>query len=95
MDWNLASRVVSRKNHQDPFRADSLASYMCNEIRSKLMTLAEADRTVLYFGELVKGRRKERLKRVCLDELAIMDERFESGQVKQAAMRLSIFKSKL
>ena len=89
LDWNICSQVVADKDvSDDPFGPDSLASRMCNEIDRKLLSLPLGDKTAEYFVTFIKGARRERMEQVCLAELDKLDERFDTGQVQQAASHI-------
>lgn len=93
MDWNICSKVV--KSHgttspDDPFMPDSLGSQMCKEIDRKLLSLPLGDKTAHYFVHFIKGARRERMEKVCLAELDKLDERFDTGQVQEAASNIRI-----
>jgi enoyl-CoA hydratase/carnithine racemase len=91
MEWNICSQVVADKDgSDDPFSPTSLASRMCNEIDRKLLSLPLGDKTAEYFVSCVKGARRERMEQVCLTELEKLDERFDTGQVQQAASHINI-----
>jgi Delta3-Delta2-enoyl-CoA isomerase len=90
LDWNLCSKLVETKVIIDPFDMESLASIMCDEISSKLLSLPLGDRTAEYFVSFIKGSRRERMEQICLKELNKLDERFDSGQVQEASRHVKI-----
>jgi Delta3-Delta2-enoyl-CoA isomerase len=92
VDWNICSQKVNVTNEgmADPFHAESLASRMCIEIDRKLLSLPLGERTAGYFVSFVKGARRDQMERICLAELDKLDERFDSGQVQQAARHMKI-----
>ena len=47
------------------------------------------------FVDLLRGKRRERLTKVCKEELLKLDERFDRGDCSEAAMQLNFGKSKL
>ena len=96
VDWNICSNVVSipTKGIDDPFCKESLASRMCYEIDKKLLSLPLGNQTAKYFVSFIKGSQRERMEQVCLAELNKLDERFDSGQVQQAAQHVKIGSSK-
>ena len=63
---------------------------MCHEIDRELLSLPLGDQTAAYFVQFIKGARSERLRDLCLRELAGLDERFDTGQVGEAARHLRI-----
>ena len=89
LQWNICSRVVG-SSHPDPFDENSLGSRMCHEIDRELLSLPLGDQTAAYFVQFIKGARSERLRDLCLRELAGLDERFDTGQVGEAARHLQI-----
>jgi enoyl-CoA hydratase/carnithine racemase len=90
-EWNICSKVVSTCDKSgDAFSPiNSLANMMCNEIDEKLLSLPLGDKTVEYFVACVKGSRRQRLEQVCREELLKLDERFDSGQVAEAASHIT------
>lgn len=92
LEWNMCSQVIPDRGlvNDDPFSPDSLASRMCREIDQKLLSLPLGGQTAEYFVSLIKGARRERMEHVCLAELEKLDERFDTGQVQQAACQLKI-----
>lgn len=94
VEWNICSRIVDNVDQSgDPFHPNSLASFMCQEIDKKLLSLPMGKESVHYFVSLVKGSRRKYLQSVCLDELVKLDERFDSGQVATALQSI-VFGSK-
>lgn len=90
-EYNLCSEVVHNCDMSgDPFRPSSLASRMCNEIDSKLLSLPKGPESMGYFVEAVKGRRRQFMEQVLRDELVKLDERFDNGDVQDAARQLRI-----
>ena len=92
VDWNICSRKVNVTSNgtADPFHMESLGSRMCAEIDRKLLSLPLGERTAEYFVSLVKGSLRDHMERICLKELDKLDERFDSGQVQQAARHIKI-----
>jgi Delta3-Delta2-enoyl-CoA isomerase len=92
LDWNICSKVVSisAEGTADPFSSESLASRMCIEIDKKLLSLPLGDRTAEYFVSFIKGGRRDRMEQLCLAELNKLDERFDTGQVQEAARHIKI-----
>ena len=94
LQFNICSRVVvppsTSPQTDDPFDNSSLGSQMCHEIDRKLLSLPLGDKTAEYFVKFIKGARSERLHALCLRELEKLDERFDTGQVGEAAKQLQI-----
>jgi enoyl-CoA hydratase/carnithine racemase len=91
LDWNLCSEIVTDCDVSgDPFHNNSLASRMCNEIDHRLLSLPVGDTTADVFVSFIKGARRKRLERVCRAELLKLDERFDTGQVQEAASHIQI-----
>jgi enoyl-CoA hydratase/carnithine racemase len=91
LDWNLCSEIVTDCDVSgDPFHSNSLASRMCNEIDRCLLSLPVGNTTADVFVSFVKGARRQRLERVCQAELLKLDERFNTGQVMEAASQIQI-----
>jgi enoyl-CoA hydratase/carnithine racemase len=91
VDWNISSRVVQDVDLSgDPCHPKSLASFMCNEINSLLLSLPMGDKTASYFVSMMRGSRRKHLQSVCYEELLNLDERFDSGHAAEAARALRI-----
>mmetsp|Transcript_3956 Transcript_3956/g.5215 ORF Transcript_3956/g.5215 Transcript_3956/m.5215 type:complete len:312 (-) Transcript_3956:425-1360(-) len=86
--WNMASLVIDAKE-EDPFHQNSLAGRMINELDRHLLRLPCGDQTAHYFVALMKGNRRQEMERVCREELLKLDERFNTGQVKEAASQIT------
>jgi enoyl-CoA hydratase/carnithine racemase len=91
LNWNLCSEVVTDCDASgDPFHTNSLASRMCKEIDHRLLSLPLGDTTADVFVSFIKGARRQRMEQVCRTELLKLDERFDTGQVQQAASHIQI-----
>jgi peroxisomal 3,2-trans-enoyl-CoA isomerase len=92
VDWNICSRIVSDADvgSGDPFHPNSLASLMALEIDQSLLTLSGAARTAELYVGMVRGANRLRLQSVCQNELTKLDERFDNGEVADAAARLAL-----
>ena len=91
LEWNICSRVVEGCDMDDPFDPKSLASKLCTELDRKLLSLPLGDRTGRFFCELMKGgSHRQRMREVCRQELLKLDERFDTGHVREAARKLQI-----
>ena len=91
VEWNVCSRIVHDIDASgDPYHEKSLASYMCQEIDSHLLSLPLGQQSATYFVAMVRGARRKQLQSLCQDELIKLDERFDSGQVPEAARALKI-----
>ena len=89
LGWNLCSRIVEDVDSSgDPFHPNSLASQMCHEIDRSLLSLPLGETTSNMYVSMVRGYHKQKLQSACIQELAQLDERFDSGQVAQAAASL-------
>jgi len=88
--WNICSRVVKCPSNDNPFDETSLGSQLAREMDRKLLSLPLGDKTAEYFVSFIKGSRRERLKALCLRELEKLDERFDTGQVREAASHIHI-----
>jgi enoyl-CoA hydratase/carnithine racemase len=87
VEWNICSRVVTVGDGDcatNPFHPKSLASIIANDVESKLLTLPSGMQTSIYFVSLIRHGR-EGLRKVCLEELALLDERSAAGEVQQAS----------
>ena len=104
--YNICSRVIMKKDlnptntteeesNNNPFHERSIGIYMCREILHSLLDLPHGHETSMIFVRLIRSRRRERLEKVCNEELCILDERFKRGDVLSAALELSFGKSKL
>lgn len=93
LEYNLCSRVL-RIHHDNPFDDASLGSYLCDELHRQLLSLPLGKETARVFCHFVKHRRRNRLTETCRQELKVLDERFNSGQVQEAVSQLSIGKRK-
>jgi len=94
-EWNICSKVVDvpgtdNNNDEDPFHPSSLASKMCDDIRKSLLSLPRGGETAQHFVRLVKGGRRCRMEQILRDELVVLDGRFDSGDVQEAAQRICI-----
>ncbi|GKY95816.1 dodecenoyl-CoA isomerase [Mayamaea pseudoterrestris] len=95
VNWNICSRmIVDDDQSGDPFARRSLANMMADELDKKLFSLPLGDKTSEYFCELIRGQRRRRMEQVCRLELEKLDERFDSGQVQEAASQLKIGSSR-
>jgi enoyl-CoA hydratase/carnithine racemase len=91
LEWNVCSKIVSTTGDDgdgcaaaaNPFHPSSVASVMAGEIESKLLSLPHGLRTSEYFVSLIRQGR-EGLRKVCLEELALLDERSAAGDVGRA-----------
>ena len=92
LDYGICSQVVTKRDTTsgDPFHPSSLASYMCDELDKRLLSLPNGKETAQVFCNLVKGARRSRMHKVLLRELAVLDQRFHNGEVLEAAKQLSI-----
>jgi enoyl-CoA hydratase/carnithine racemase len=92
VDWNVCSRIVpdADVDSGDPFHPNSLASIMALEIDQSLLTLPGARRTAELYVGMVRGADRLRLQSICQDELTKLDERFDNGEVAEAATRLAV-----
>lgn len=95
-EWNICSKVVSTCDKSgDPFGpSNSLANMLCDEIDKNILTLPLGDKTAEYFVSCIRGARRQRLEQVCREELRLLDERFDSGQVAKAASFIKFGSSK-
>ncbi|CAB9524470.1 CoA delta isomerase 2, mitochondrial [Seminavis robusta] len=91
LEWGICSRVMSDcDTGGDPFHPHSLASRMCAELDQNLLSLPNGHATAQVFTDLVKGARRSRMHQVLLRELAVLDQRFQNGEVVEAAKQLVI-----
>jgi peroxisomal 3,2-trans-enoyl-CoA isomerase len=91
VQWNLCSQIVRGVDVSgNPFHTESLASKMCRELDERLLSLPSGERTAEYFVQMVKGSRRTQLEKICREELHKLDERFDTGQVSEAASALKI-----
>lgn len=74
----------------DPFHPNSLASKMCREIDERLLSLPLGSKTLEYYVSMVRGRHARAMKSVCIEELDLLGERFDTGQVAIAASQVVI-----
>jgi enoyl-CoA hydratase/carnithine racemase len=90
--WGICSQVISNcdKTSGDPFHPNSLAIFMCKELDKRLLSLPNGAQTAEVFCQLVKGARRPRMHETLLRELAVLDQRFHSGEVLEAAKQLAI-----
>jgi len=95
LNWNMCSQIVQNADSSgDPFHPQSLASEMCKELDRRLLSLPNGEKTAQYFSTMIKGARRKRMEQVCREELLKLDERFDTGQVQEAAKKLKIGGSK-
>ena len=87
-DWNLCSQVVPDRTSNDPFHPSSLAMYACEQLEQHLLGLPQSARTSAYFTKLIKGTRAPEMEEVCKRELLHLDDRFNRGDVQEAALQL-------
>ena len=92
LEWGICSQVISDCDTEsgDPFHPNSLASRMCQELDSQLLSLPSGAETAQVFCTLVKGARRSRMHQVLMRELAVLDQRFQNGEVMEAAKQLTI-----
>lgn len=92
LEWNICSKIDHDCDISggDPFKVDSLGSRMCTEIDQRLLSLPQSRKTVEYFVAAVKGRRRRVMEQTLRDELTHLDERFDGGDVQDAARTLRI-----
>lgn len=90
--WGICSQVISDcdKESGDPFHPNSLASRMSQELDKRLLSLPNGAATAQVFCGLVKGSRRSRMHETLFREIAVLDQRFKSGEVLEAAKQLSI-----
>ena len=91
VQWNICSRIVPQADvlSGDPFHSKSLATLMALEIDQSLLTLSGAARTVQLYVGMVRGADRLRLQSICREELKKLDERFDNGEVAEAATQLA------
>jgi peroxisomal 3,2-trans-enoyl-CoA isomerase len=98
VNWNIASRVVSETNvggpvyKDDPFASNSLASFMAQQLEQQLLSLPLGKQTASYFAQIIKEPRRQILHQAIRKEFAVLDERFNTGQVAQAFRSLKFGK---
>jgi enoyl-CoA hydratase/carnithine racemase len=91
VDWGISSRVVHDCDLSgDPFHEGSLSSRMCHEIDERLLSLPHGSQTASYFVKMLRGQSRSHLQDVCREELLKLDERFDCGDVQEAARELRI-----
>jgi enoyl-CoA hydratase/carnithine racemase len=89
--WGIGSVVDTQCDMSgDPFHPNSLASRMAIQLQERLLSLPQGFQTAYYFVSLIRGRRRQCLEQVCREELQRLDERFDTGQVLEAAHHLHI-----
>lgn len=87
--WNMCSQVVKGCDESgDPFHYNSLASRMSSELDRRLLQLPRGHETAAVFVSFVKGARQQRMQQVCRAELLKLDERFDTGEVGEAASHI-------
>lgn len=95
---NICSNIIylsSCENRDDPFGLNNIGDIMCKELDSRLFSLPHAAKTSRIFVEMVRGRERRILEKVCMDEFNKMRDRISTGEVEGAAMELRLGKSKL
>lgn len=91
VDWNLCSRIVIEADMSgDPFHPQSLANLIAMEIDQSLLVLSGSARTAQIYVNMVRGADRLQLQSVCQEELTKLDERFDNGEVAEAASRLVV-----
>lgn len=94
--YNIISRIIRDcGTPNDPFSKDSIASFTCRYIDTQLLSLCHGDKTSRIFVSMVRGHRRKELEKLCQDELKVIDERIENGEVLEATMDLMMKRSKL
>ncbi len=98
LQWNICSRIVQDVDLSgDPFHSLSLANQMAQQIDQQLLSLPLGDQTAQLFVSMVRGRQQQQqqhLQSTCQQELALMDQRFDSGQVAEAVSYLALDSTK-
>ena len=91
VQWSICSRIVPQADvlSGDPFHLNSIATLMALDIDQSLLTLSGAARTAELYVGMVRGADKLRLQSTCRDELQKLDERFDNGEVAEAATQLA------
>jgi enoyl-CoA hydratase/carnithine racemase len=91
VDWGICSRVLHDCDTSgDPFHSRSLASQLCCEIDARLLSLPKGPQTASCFVNMLRGHSRSHLQDVCREELLKLDERFDCGDVQDAARSLRI-----
>jgi len=72
----------------DCFDEQSIGYKVCNDLDNQLLSLAHADKTAKEFVSLVRGKRREHLKRVCVEEWLSFEKRIRRGDVNDAVVSL-------
>jgi len=91
VEYNIVSKIVHDVDTSgNPFHPNSLASQLCRDIDRSLLSLPVGKKTAEYFVSMIRGARRDKLKKICIRELVKFDERFNSGQVMEAASALKI-----
>lgn len=88
--YGFGSRILPANLALSSFQPHSLADQMCNIVADRLLSLPSGEITTQVFHRLIKNPWKDHLRKVCNNELSIMNERFRSGQVEDAVRRLKI-----
>ena len=92
VEWNIASRIVPETDvvSGDPFTDDgnSLALHMARHLENHLLSLPLGNRTAAYFVQAIKSPRRAALHQALREEFAVLDERFNTGQVQVAAQSI-------
>jgi len=91
VQWNICSRIVLHADvaSGDPFHPTSLGSLMAAEIDEQLLTLSGSIRTIELYVGMIRGADRIRFQSICQEELTKLDERFDNGEVTEAAIQLS------
>lgn len=95
--WNVVSQVIEISPGDDcysnPFAfsgSKSLAIQMCDQLQQHLLSLPLGSTTTSQlFVSMMRGSRRNRLIQVCQEELRLLNERFQRGDVLQAVSELS------
>lgn len=97
VQWNICSKVIENSNSSidDPFHSSSIGIQVCEHIEKNLLSYPFGKESSTIFVKFLRGKRQERLRKVCKEELLKLDERFNRGDCLEAARHLNFGKSKL
>lgn len=79
----------------NPFHEQSIASKICIEIDTRLLSFPNSMKTMKIFVSMIRARRRKQFEKLTEEELRELDERINNGDVLEAVMELNIGKSKL
>lgn len=85
----LVTEIVKNCDQSgNPFTLQSIGYQVCNDLDNQLLSLTHGDRTAKEFVSLIRGKRREQMKKVCVEEWLSFEKRIRRGDVNDAVVSL-------